>query len=72
MVGWHHLIQGEGQQHQLNGQESEQTSGDGEGQGSLARCSPGGRKESDMTEGLNNRSKESSACEEHRTLAPGG
>ena len=26
-----------------------QTSGDGEGQGGLARCSPWGHKESDMT-----------------------
>ena len=32
MVGWHH---------QLNGHESEQTPGDGEGQGSLACCSHG-------------------------------
>ena len=31
MVGWHH---------RLNGHEFEQTSGDGEGQGSLAGCSP--------------------------------
>ena len=31
MVGWHH---------QLNGHESEQTPGDGEGQGSQACCSP--------------------------------
>ena len=31
MVGWHH---------QLNGQEFEQTLGDGEGQGSLVCCSP--------------------------------
>ena len=36
MVGWHH---------QLNGHEFEQTLGDGVGQGSLACCSPGGRKE---------------------------
>ena len=63
MVGWHH---------QLDGPEFEQAPGDSEGQGSLACCSPGGRKESDTTEGLNNRSKGSSACEEHRTLAPGG
>ena len=35
MVGWHH---------QLNGHESARTAGDGEGQGSLARCSPGGRE----------------------------
>ena len=40
--------------HRLNGHESEQAPGDGEGQGSLAGCSPWGRKESDMTERLNN------------------
>ena len=34
--------------------EFEQTLGDNEGQGSLACCSPWGRKESDMTERLNN------------------
>ena len=39
MVGW---------RHRLNGHESEQTPGDGEGQGSLASCSPWGHKESDM------------------------
>ena len=44
MVGWHH---------RLNGHECEQTPGDGEGQGSLAWCSPWGCKESGMTEGLN-------------------
>ena len=44
MVGWHH---------RLNGREFEQTPGDGEGQGSLACCSPWGRKELDMTERLN-------------------
>ena len=37
-----------------NGHESEQAHGDGEGQGSLACCSPCRRKESDMTERLNN------------------
>ena len=37
------------------GHESEQTLGDSEGQGSLACCSPvQGRKESDITEKLNN------------------
>ena len=41
MVGWHH---------RLSGHESEQTSGDSEGQGSLACCSSWGRKELDMTE----------------------
>ena len=40
MVGWYH---------RLNGHEFEQTSGDSEGQGSLACCSPWGREESDMT-----------------------
>ena len=45
MVGWHH---------RLNGREFEQALGHGEGQGSLACCSPRGRKESDMTEQLNN------------------
>ena len=41
MVGWHH---------QLNGHELKQTLGNGEGQGSLACCSPWGCKELDMTE----------------------
>ena len=36
--------------HRLSGLEFEQTPGDGEGQGSLACCSPQGHKESDMTE----------------------
>ena len=40
--------------HQLNGHEFEQTLGDSEGQGSLVCCNPWGRKESDMTEQLNN------------------
>ena len=44
MVGWHH---------RLDGHESEQTLGGGEGQGRLGCCSPWGRKESDMTEPLN-------------------
>ena len=44
MVGCHH---------QLNAQESEQTLGDGEEQGSLACCSPWGHKELDTTEQLN-------------------
>ena len=41
MVGWHHW---------LNGHEFEQALGVGDGQGSLACCSPWGHKESDMTE----------------------
>ena len=38
-----------GQHHQLDGHEFEQTSGDGNGQGSLACCSPRGRKELNTT-----------------------
>ena len=45
MVGWHH---------RLNGHEFEKALGDGEGQESLACCSPWGHRELDMTEGLNN------------------
>ena len=41
MVGSHHL---------LNGHEYEQASGVGEGQGSLACCSPWDHKESDKSE----------------------
>ena len=43
MVGWHHWLKNM----------SEQAPGVGEGQGSLACCSPWGCKESDTTEGLN-------------------
>ena len=43
MVGWHH---------QLNGHEFEQTLGVGDGQRSLACCSPWGCKVSDKTEQL--------------------
>ena len=39
--------------HQLNGHEFEQTSGVGDGQGSLVCCSPWGCKESDVAERLN-------------------
>ena len=42
-----------GSHHQLNEHEFEQTPVDGEGQGSLACCSPWSCKESDMTEQLN-------------------
>ena len=45
MVGWHHW---------LNGHELEQAPGVGDGQGSLACCSPWGCKESDTTEWLSN------------------
>ena len=44
MAGWHHG---------LDGHEFEQAPGVGDGQGSLACCSPWGRKESDTTEKLN-------------------
>ena len=44
MAGWHH---------RLNGHEFEEALGVGDGQGSLASCSPWGCKELDMTEGLN-------------------
>ena len=44
MVGW---------DHQPDGHEFEQAPGVGDGQGSLACCSPWGHKESDMTERLN-------------------
>ena len=43
-----------GQDHQLNGHEFAQAPGDGDGQGSLACCSPWGCKELGMTEQLNN------------------
>ena len=43
-VGWHHW---------LSAHEFEQNLGDGDGQGSLACCSPWGRKELDTTEQLN-------------------
>ena len=45
MVGWHY---------QLNRHEFEQAPEVGDGQGSLACCSPWGRKESDPTRQLNN------------------
>ena len=44
IVGWHH---------QLDEHEFEQGPGVGDGQGSLACCSPCGRKESGMNEQLN-------------------
>ena len=44
MVGWCHG---------LNGHEFEQALGVGDGQGTLACCSPWGHKESDTTEQLN-------------------
>ena len=49
MAGWYHCC---------NGHELGPTSGDGEGQGSLAYCSPWGQKESGMTQQLNNNKNE--------------
>ena len=46
MVGWHHWF---------NGHEFGQVLRDGEGQGSLASCSPRGHKQLDMTEWPNNK-----------------
>ena len=46
MIGWHHW---------LNGHGFEQAPGDGEGQRSLASCSPWSFRESDMTTWLNNK-----------------
>ena len=40
--------------HRLDGKEFEQALGVGDGQGSLACCSPWGYKESDRSEQLNN------------------
>ena len=53
MVGWHHG---------LNGHEFGQAPGDGEGQESLACCSPWGHKQSDMTEPLNNTREKAAYC----------
>ena len=49
MVGWHY---------QLNGHESDQTSEDGEGQGTPACCSSWDHKELDMTQQLNNNNQQ--------------
>ena len=49
MVGWHH---------RLDRCAFEQALRVGDGQGSLAWCSPSGHKESDMTEQLNRTLKE--------------
>ena len=55
MVGWHHW---------LDGHEFEQTLEDGEGQGSLACCSPWGHKELGTTERLNNNNNTSRISEQ--------
>ena len=58
IIGWHY---------QLNGHEFEQAPVDGEGQGSLACCSPWSRKESDRTERLNSNNTKSRAVVAQRT-----
>ena len=62
MAGWHH---------RLSEHEFEQTPGDGEGQGSLAYCSPYSRKELDTTEQLNNNNKNVSSSNAISTSLPG-
>ena len=62
MVGWHQ---------RLNGHEFEQAPGDGEGQGSLACCSPWVCKELDITEWLNNNRRGSKKLK-HRVCGVAG
>ena len=59
MVGWHH---------QLDGHKFEQTQGDGEGQGSLACCSPWSHKESYTTERRNDTVRTSPAAQVVKNL----
>ena len=54
MVRWHH---------RLNGHEFEHTPGDGEGQGSLASCSPWGRRIGQLSDWT--RANEASSCHIH-------
>ena len=63
MVGWHH---------HLNKHGFEQTLGDGEGQGSLACCSPWSHNESDTTEKLNNNTLVSSQRQKMKMRFLGG
>ena len=58
MVGWHH---------RLHGREFAQIPGDGEGQGSLACCSPCGHKDSATNERLNTNKKTTLREEEFLT-----
>ena len=52
----------------LNGHEFEKIPGDGEGQGSLACCSPWGRKELDMMEQPNNNFINQGRIREYRAV----
>ena len=56
-----------GQHRRLNGHDFEQFPGLGDGQGSLACCSPWGCKELDMTELLNNNKTRSEELEVRKT-----
>ena len=62
IIGWHH---------RLYGHEFEQTPGDSEGQGSLARCSTWGRRDLDVTSKLNNNNKGESLVSQCRTYRVG-
>ena len=53
LVGWHHCFSGHG---------FEQTLGDGEGQGSLLRCSPWGRKEPETLNCNSKGQREAKSC----------
>ena len=57
MLGWHH---------QLDGREFEPAPGDGDGPGSLACCSPWGRRDSDTVERLNGTENAMKAEEKQR------
>ena len=57
-AGWHH---------QLDGHESEQTPGVGDGQGGLACRNSWGRKESDTTERLNQTELKTEKDKHHET-----
>ena len=59
MTGWHP---------HCNGYDLGQTSGDSEGQGGLASCSPWGHKELDMTGQLNNNSNNNKLFYVHDNL----
>ena len=60
-VGWHHW---------LSGHEFELTLGVGDGQGSLACCSPWGHKQSDVTWRLNNSNKACVLSCKYHSLSP--
>ena len=62
IVGWHH---------RLDGHKFEQTLGDSEGQGSLACCSPWGRRESGMTEWLKSKFLQPWVCFIYRISSSG-